>query len=145
MAVNKPVTFRKRHYKAKLETFCLFQFAIGDSAQNEPWIPDTRNQDDRTYISSHTRFGARWFQTQSPADAPFNGSGAFLKDTIFIVAPFGWTSVLISLLTGTLVLICRLNWIVSWRSASRCSFAVGGRSIFRVAVSPVVHASNPLQ
>jgi hypothetical protein len=95
LAVNKPVTFRKRHYKAKLETFCRFQFAIGDPAQNEHWIPDARNQDGRTYISSHTRFGTRWFQTRSPGDAPFNGSGAFLKDTILIVASFGWISVLI--------------------------------------------------
>ena len=102
MAVNKPVTFRKRHYKAKLETFCRFQFAIGDPAQNEHWILGARNQDRRTYVSSHTRFGARWFQARSPRNAPFNGTGEFLKDTIFIVSSSGWISVWISVLTGTL-------------------------------------------
>jgi hypothetical protein len=70
------------------------------------WIPDANNQDDRRYVSSHTRFGARWFQARSAGNAPLNGGDAFLDDTIFIVTSSDWISGLISVLAGTLVLGC---------------------------------------
>jgi hypothetical protein len=90
----------------KLETFWRFQFGSEIQLKMSIWIPDANNQDDRRCVSSHTRFGARWFQARSPGNAPFDGGDAFLNDTIFIVTSSGWIIVLISVLAGTLVLGC---------------------------------------
>jgi hypothetical protein len=54
LAADEPLAFRIRNYKANHETFCRFQCAIGDPAQNEDLIPGAKNQDGpKTRFSTH--------------------------------------------------------------------------------------------